>query len=86
MPTLRTCLVACIQRRTRCGRFAQRARTEDPQPAKGRELVPVRLWLHSESADGTVGFEISSDQLSAIAELGAVLSVELEIDDESSAS
>jgi hypothetical protein len=62
--------------------FVQRARSDDFQPpAKGREWVPVRVSLVEESSDGHMGVEIDPDQLRAIADMGAVLGVELETGD-----
>jgi hypothetical protein len=63
--------------------FVQRARADDFQPpAKGRKWIPVRLSLVEESSDGHMGVEIAPDQLRAIADMGAVLGVELETSDE----
>jgi hypothetical protein len=63
--------------------FVQRARSDDFQPpAKGRKRAPVRLYLYAESSDGHMGVEIAPDQLKAIADMGAVLGVELETCDE----
>jgi hypothetical protein len=58
--------------------FAQRARSEGFQSASGRPFAPVVFWLRAESAEDTIGFDISNDQLKAICDLGAVLAVELE--------
>jgi hypothetical protein len=62
--------------------FVQRARSEDSGPAKGRKWVPVRLSLDAESSDGHMGVEIYANQLKAIADMGAVLGVELKTCDE----
>jgi hypothetical protein len=62
--------------------FAQRARSKGFQSASGRPFAPIVLWLRAESADGTIGFDISNEQLKTIFDLGADLAVELETDDE----
>jgi hypothetical protein len=61
--------------------FAQRARSEGFQSASGRPFAPIVVWLRAESADGSIGFDISNEQLKAIFDLGADLAVELEADE-----
>jgi hypothetical protein len=63
--------------------FAQQAQLDDFQPrVKGRKWIPVLISIDAESSDGHMGVEIAPDQLRAIADMGAVLGVELETSDE----
>lgn len=61
--------------RERLHNFAREARAEDA------DTVPIRVWLNVESADGRLGVDITAEQLSQIAALGAHLGIELETTD-----
>ncbi len=60
--------------------FAQRARSEGFQSPTGRPSAPISLSLWAYSTEGTVGVDISPDQLQAILDLGADLFVSLDAD------
>lgn len=64
--------------------FARHARSEGFQSPTGLPFAPVilRLYMHVRNPDQPIGFDISNDQLKAICDLGAVLTVEVESYDE----
>jgi hypothetical protein len=63
--------------------FAERARSEGFQSSRGLPSAPISLSLWAYSTEGTVGVDISPDQLKAIFDLGADLGIELNTDTES---
>lgn len=54
----------------------------DPQLPAGSRGVPVSLSLYLESSEAMFGFDISADQLAAMARLGAHFGVEVDADPE----
>src|ERR1700722_4220108 len=62
--------------------FADRARSEDFQSPTGLPSTPVILRLFVRNTDGIIGLDVSNDELKAIFDLGAVLALELETEDD----
>lgn len=62
--------------------FADRARSEDFQSPTGLPYAPVILRLFVRNTDGIIGLDVSNDELKAIFDLGAVLALELETEDD----